>query len=504
MLSKLANKLVPAVVAIVFVQGCGGDSTAPPAATKLSLTTPPSITAQSRIAFPTQPVVQLEDANGNAVAQAGTAITASITAGGGTATGTTTQTTGSTGAATFSSLSISGTGGTQTITFSAPSLESVSTTVTLTAGTASTLTVNAGANQTAQVGAPVPVLPSVKVTDADGNVVSGTTVTFLAATGGGSVSGGTTISGADGVATVGGWTLGTTSGTNSLTATAVGLAPATISATALPGPAASLAIQSGNNLATYPGRALSVPPSVIVRDGYGNVVPGATVQFAVTGGGGSVSAASVATNGSGVASTSWTLESPFTNTLQATVAGVSSVSFNATGLIPLLSVSLASSGISIGGTTQATAVLTDNTGNAITGRTVTWGSSEPGLATLSAAGLVTGIGSGSACVTATVDGASRCANITVGGSTPKQPASSLTVAVASTTLRVGETTQATATLRDPNGNVVSGRTIIWGSHNPGGATVSATGLITALSADNTTISATVDGVNAMTFFTIVP
>src|SRR5947209_10312717 len=60
------------------------------AATQLALTTPPSSTVQSGIAFPQQPVLQLQDAAGNPVSQSGTSVTVAIATGGGTLGGTAT------------------------------------------------------------------------------------------------------------------------------------------------------------------------------------------------------------------------------------------------------------------------------------------------------------------------------------------------------------------------------------------------------------------------------
>src|SRR5207247_3957084 len=53
------------------------------AATQLALTTQPSATAQSGVAFTQQPVVQVRDASGNAVRQAGVKGTATIATGAG-------------------------------------------------------------------------------------------------------------------------------------------------------------------------------------------------------------------------------------------------------------------------------------------------------------------------------------------------------------------------------------------------------------------------------------
>ena len=67
-----------AAAILLFQQACGGDTTSPVVATKLSLATAPSATAASRSTFATQPVIQLQDASGNAVAQAGIVVTTSI------------------------------------------------------------------------------------------------------------------------------------------------------------------------------------------------------------------------------------------------------------------------------------------------------------------------------------------------------------------------------------------------------------------------------------------
>src|SRR5439155_9598013 len=86
--------------------------------TQLTLTTQPSSTAQSGVAFAQQPVVQLRDGDGNAVNQEGVTITAAIATGGGTLGGTLTAATNGSGVASFTNLSISGTAGDRTVSFS--------------------------------------------------------------------------------------------------------------------------------------------------------------------------------------------------------------------------------------------------------------------------------------------------------------------------------------------------------------------------------------------------
>src|SRR5439155_603944 len=63
------------------------------AATQLTITTQPSSTAQSGVAFAQQPVIQVRDASGNAVSQRGVTVTAAIATGAGTLGGTLTATT---------------------------------------------------------------------------------------------------------------------------------------------------------------------------------------------------------------------------------------------------------------------------------------------------------------------------------------------------------------------------------------------------------------------------
>lgn len=203
------------------------------AASKLVITTSPSSSIPNRVVFTSQPVIQAQDANNNPVS--GVSVTASITSGGGTLGGTTTVTTASNGLATFTNLFIAGTVGARTLTFSATGLTSATANVTLTTGSAATIAVNSGNNQTGAVGAFTPGPVSVKVTDADGNTVSGVTVTFAVASGGGTISpsDATQTTNSSGVASTSGWSLGSTAGTNTLTASASGLSgsPLTLTAT---------------------------------------------------------------------------------------------------------------------------------------------------------------------------------------------------------------------------------------------------------------------------------
>lgn len=104
-----------------------------------------------------------------------------------------------------------------------------------TAVTADTIAKNAGDNQAAQAGTAVGTPLSVLVTDstAGGAAVPGYSVTFVVASGGGSLgSSGTVSTNASGIATCPSWTLGATAGVNTITVTDAALSGSPLTFTA--------------------------------------------------------------------------------------------------------------------------------------------------------------------------------------------------------------------------------------------------------------------------------
>src|SRR5205823_5650810 len=83
--------------------------------------------------------------------------------------------------------------------------------------------------------------------------------------------------------------------------------------------------------------------------------------------------------------------------------------------MPVASVTVtpASATVTTGSTVQLTATPKDANGNSLAGRTVTWQSSNTAAATVNGSGLVTGVAAGSATITATSEGQSGTAAITV-------------------------------------------------------------------------------------------
>jgi hypothetical protein len=81
---------------------------------------------------------------------------------------------------------------------------------------------------------------------------------------------------------------------------------------------------------------------------------------------------------------------------------------------------------------------------------------------------------------------------------PPAPVATVTASLASSALTVGQTTQATAVALDAGGAVLADRPVTWSSLNPAIATVSTSGLVTAVAAGTVAIRATVETKNGDT------
>ena len=202
---------------------------------------------------------------------------------------------------------------------------------------APTLSVNAGDNQHATVNTSVLIAPSVLVSSAPGvGAGPGVTVTFTVASGGGSITGCTATTDANSSATLGTWTLGIFTGTNSLSVTSGASAALTFTANAAPDVPARAFIVSGNNQSALAGSNATVAVCVRVKDQFGNLIAGVPVIYAVASGGGSITGANSPTDAVGIATLgSWTLGAiPGANSLTATCGSAPMLTFNATGTAP--------------------------------------------------------------------------------------------------------------------------------------------------------------------------
>ncbi len=91
---------------------------------------------------------------------------------------------------------------------------------------------------------------------------------------------------------------------------------------------------------------------------------------------------------------------------------------NSTAPVATVTVSPSSGTVSVGQALQLAATLRDASGNVLTGRAVTWSSNLLSVAGVSGSGLVTGLLTGNATITATSEGQSGSASITVVVSVP--------------------------------------------------------------------------------------
>ncbi|HEU4559394.1 MAG TPA: leishmanolysin-related zinc metalloendopeptidase [Longimicrobium sp.] len=163
----------------------------------------------------------------------------------------------------------------------------------------------------------------VRVLDRLGAGVAGQTVTFTITTGGGTVSSATAVSEADGTAAVS-WTLGASAGAQTVTATLNGsstVTPAVFTATATTANVGFAVPFRGHQIAAMVGTPINPTPAIQVQSSTGQPVPGVSVTFTVTAGGGTIGGSTTVTTGAdGVASVaSWTLGTTGPNILRATV-----------------------------------------------------------------------------------------------------------------------------------------------------------------------------------------
>ena len=158
-------------------------------------------------------------------------------------------------------------------------------TVVVIAGPPTSMARWAGQNQTAVAGTAVPIAPAVFLKDAKNNPVPGVPVTFSIAAGNGQVTGPVAVSDANGIATVGGWVLGTVAGATNTLLTIGGGYSVEFNASVLPGPAsAATSVITVEKDSVEVGHDIRV--TLYTKDVYGNALAsgGLDVSFSYEGG----------------------------------------------------------------------------------------------------------------------------------------------------------------------------------------------------------------------------
>lgn len=191
------------------------------------------------------------------------------------------------------------------------------------------LTVTGGNNQSGNVGTTLPTPLTVLASNLNGGALqSGVSVTFNDGGAGGTFNPTTAVTNSSGIASTN-YTLPSTPGTITVSATSSSYASATFTETATSGQGV-LGVNGGNNQSGSVSTTLPAALSVLATKN-GSPVSGLTVKFTDNGANGSFSNPNPVTNASGIATTSYTLPATAqTITINASSTGYSTATFTET------------------------------------------------------------------------------------------------------------------------------------------------------------------------------
>jgi len=259
--------------------------------------------------------------------------------------------------------------------------------------------------------------------------------------------------------------------------------------TVLPRPVASISI-SPTQTSVIVGRTTRLTATAL--DATGAPLAGRTITFTSS----DASVATIRSDGTvtGIA--------PGSATIVATSEGRSAQAAVTVGLPPVQTVTVAPSRdtLVVNGTRAFTAQLRDANGAVIIDRPVTWTSSNTTVAIVSATGAVVALAPGSAVITASSEGRTGTATLVVLERLP----SAVTLTPASVSLTVGRTVTLSVQLTDAQGNVLIGRPVTFVSETPAVATVSATGVVSAVTPGTARIVASSEGRSGAATITVTP
>jgi uncharacterized protein YjdB len=154
--------------------------------------------------------------------------------------------------------------------------------------------------------------------------------------------------------------------------------------------------------------------------------------------------------------------------------------------------------IAPGGRAQLHASVRDGAGTVLPEHVVTWSSTNETVATVSESGLVSGLSDGETVVTAASGGQSGSATVTV-----RTAVEVIEIRPAEAVISVSETLELVAITRDKDGNVLSGRQLVWTSGSAEVATVSPGGIVTGVAAGTARILATTEGEKGSALITVL-
>ncbi|MES2358492.1 MAG: Ig-like domain-containing protein [Gemmatimonadota bacterium] len=145
----------------------------------------------------------------------------------------------------------------------------------------------------------------------------------------------------------------------------------------------------------------------------------------------------------------------------------------------------------VGDSARLTGTPRNASGNVIAGKNVQWSVADTSIASIALDGLLRGVHNGTTSVTARIDTMSTSVVVTV----IVPPVAKVALTLGSASIAVGQTDQATASISDGRGNVLTDRPVTFASSDTTVATIAATGLLTAVKPGGATITATSEGVS---------
>jgi len=153
-----------------------------------------------------------------------------------------------------------------------------------------------------------------------------------------------------------------------------------------------------------------------------------------------------------------------------------------------------------GQSATATVSGADQFGSSIATGPVVWSTLSSAVATVNGNGVVTAVAPGQTQVVASASGLQAQAPVTV----VPVPVATVSVTPVTFSLVAGTTQQLTAVTRDAASNVLTGRVVTWAASDQSKATVDASGLVTAVAAGTTNITATSEGKTGTAQVTVSP
>lgn len=148
----------------------------------------------------------------------------------------------------------------------------------------------------------------------------------------------------------------------------------------------------------------------------------------------------------------------------------------------------APSGFMVRGSTQQVNVEVRNAeGRSLSGRIITWSSSNAYVASVSSSGLVSALAEGLTTISANSEGRTVSFPVQV-----SESVADITVMSDDDIFEAGTSHQLTARVRDGRGAIVTNAALVWHSHSPALASVSGTGLLSILGTDNDSIVVTAE------------